>query len=97
VSNLHLPYLFILQYLSFKLGMALHDLGTLCGNEFLTKPRCAKIQGCATLKLAETNSYSAEKRLLVSAWVHERELTGQVVTSVQPAGNNKTQSVRASL
>jgi hypothetical protein len=77
--------------------MALHDLGTLCGNKFLTKPRCAEAQGCATLKLADMNNYFTEVRVLVSAWLHERELTGQVVTEFQPVGNNKIQRVRASL
>jgi len=50
--TVHLPYLFISQYLLFKLGTALHDLGTLRGNEFLTKPRSADIQVTATLTVA---------------------------------------------
>jgi hypothetical protein len=81
--------------------MALHDLGTLRGNESLTKPRCANTPVSATSKLADTSGYSTEERLLVSVWVHERQLTGQtmnqVVTVFQPAGNNKRQSDRASL
>jgi len=81
--------------------MALHDLGTLRGNEFLTKSRCANIQVSATFEMADTSSYSTEERVLVSVWVHERQLTGQtmnqVATVFQPAGNNKRQSDGASL
>jgi hypothetical protein len=77
--------------------MALHDLGTLCGNEFLIKPRCANIQVSATLKLADTRGYSTEEHLLVSVWVHERQTMNQVVTVFQPGGNNKRQSDRVSL